>query len=119
MIKQLDRAELDERISLNFHRLADSEYYQIGSVFSPAGYEWYGDKEGRALLAFVSHYRISGAVIPCMEEMMRELPARLNPEGYFGPMLGGKTIHEQQLSGHSGLLRGRCEHDEAHQARIL
>ena len=113
MIKQLDRAELDERISLNFHRLADSEYYQIGSVFSPAGYEWYGDKEGRALLAFVSHYRISGAVIPCMEEMMRELPARLNPEGYFGPMLGGKTIHEQQLSGHSWLLRGLCEHYEA------
>ena len=113
MIKHLDISELNERISLNFNRLANSDYYQIGRVFSPADYEWYGDKEGRALLAFVCHYRISGKVIPCMEEMMRELPERLNSEGYFGPVFDGKTIHEQQLSGHSWLLRGLCEHYEA------
>ncbi|MBQ7322063.1 MAG: hypothetical protein IJW99_08195 [Clostridia bacterium] len=113
MVKHLDISELNERISLNFNRLANSDYYQIGRVFSPADYEWYGDKEGRALLAFVCHYRISGKVIPCMQEMMRELPERLNSKGYFGPVFDGKTIHEQQLSGHSWLLRGLCEHYEA------
>ena len=113
MIKQLDISELNERISLNFSRLANSDYYQIGKVFSPSDYDWYGDKEGRALLAFVCHYRISGNVIPCMDEMMRELPQRLNARGYLGPVYDGKTIHEQQLSGHSWLLRGLCEHYEA------
>ena len=112
MIKKLDLNELNERTELNFHRLADSAYYQIGEVFSPADYTWYGDKEGRALLAFVCHYKMSGRAIPCMEEMLCEMPARFNTEGYFGPVFDGKTIHEQQLSGHSWLLRGLCEHYE-------
>ena len=112
MIKELDPNELKERTELNFHRLADSAYYQIGEVFSPADYQWYGDKEGRALLAFVCHYKASGKIIPCMEEMLRDMPSRLNADGYFGPVFDGITIHEQQLSGHSWLLRGLCEHHE-------
>ena len=81
-------------------------------MFAPADYDWYGDKEGRALLAFVCHYKVSGKIIPCMEQMLREIPAHLNEEGYLGPVFDGKTIHEQQLSGHSWLLRGLCEHYE-------
>ena len=72
MIKNLCRNELNERIALNFRRLADDPYYQIGDVFSPAGYGWMGDKEGRALLAFVSHYKMTGKMIPCMEEMLEK-----------------------------------------------
>ena len=111
MIKNLCKNELNERIALNFRRLADDPYYQIGDVFSPAGYGWMGDKEGRALLAFVSHYKMTGKKIPCMEEMLEKMPAMVNEQNYLGKC-GDGMIREEQLSGHSWLLRGLCEHYE-------
>lgn len=108
----VDDTELGERISLNFKRLADDPYYQIEQVFQPEGCEWPGDKEGRAMLAFVSHYRISSKRIPCMDEMIRRLPEHLNDSGYLGPC-GQPFIFEQQLSGHSWMLRGLCGYHEA------
>ncbi|MBR5312664.1 MAG: hypothetical protein IKU40_07270 [Clostridia bacterium] len=111
MIKNLGRSELDERIALNYRRLADDPYYQIGDVFSPAGYGWMGDKEGRALLAFVSHYKMTGQKIPCMEEMLEKMPSMVNEQNYLGKC-GDGMIREEQLSGHSWLLRGLCEHYE-------
>lgn len=109
MILPINSDELDERIALNCQRLAEGDYYHIDQVFSPADYEWYGDKEGRALLAFVSHYKMSGVQIPCMAQMLEQMDAHLNADGYFGPVFE-KQIHEQQLSGHSWLLRGLCEY---------
>lgn len=111
MIKHVDEAELNLRIELNYKRLADSPYYQIGEVFAPGNYDWPADKEGRALLAFVSHYKISGKKIPCMDEMIEKLPLMLNEKGYLGKAFG-EVIAEQQLSGHSWLLRGLCEYYE-------
>ncbi len=108
---ELNRNELSERIDLNRKRLTADPYYQISQVFAPADYDWYGDKEGRALLAFVSHYKISGAVIPCMHDLVAELPRHVNVKDYLGPVTT-KVIHEQQLSGHSWLLRGLCEYHE-------
>lgn len=52
---ELDEKELRERINLNRNRLLNDSYYTIDGIFSPSDYDWYGDKEGRALLAFVSH----------------------------------------------------------------
>lgn len=111
MIKHINQKELDTRIALNFKRLADSAYYQIGEVFAPDEYDWPADKEGRALLAFVSHYKISGKKIPCMDEMIQILPSKLNEKGYLGTVRD-EVISEQQLSGHSWLLRGLCEYYE-------
>ena len=111
MKKYISEDELRGRIELNYTRLACSAYYQIGEVFSPAGYDWPADKEGRALLAFVSHYRISGRKIPCMDQMLEKLPGMLNEKGYMGA-LHGDMISEQQFSGHSWLLRGLCEYYE-------
>ncbi len=111
MIKHINEKELNERIELNFKRLADSAYYQIGEVFAPNAYDWPADKEGRALLSFVSHYKISGKKIPCMDEMIEMLPSKLNKKGYLGPVRDD-VIAEQQLSGHSWLLRGLCEYYE-------
>lgn len=111
MIKQINEKELNTRISLNYQRLADSSYYQIGEVFAPGEYDWPADKEGRALLSFVSHYKISGKKIPCMDSMIEKLPSMLNEKGYLGPVHGA-VIAEQQLSGHSWLLRGLCEYYE-------
>jgi len=111
MKQQLCLKELSERIELNFRRLADDPYYQIDDVFSPADYGWMGDKEGRSLLAFVSHYKMSGKVIPCMDEMLAKMPSMVNEYNYLGKC-GDGFIREEQLSGHSWLLRGLCEHYE-------
>lgn len=111
MKKYINEKELNQRISLNFKRLADSAYYQINEVFAPDAYDWPADKEGRALLAFVSHYKISGEKIPCMDEMLEKLPSKLNEKGYLGAVRTD-IIAEQQLSGHSWLLRGLCEYYE-------
>ena len=108
----IDKKELRERIRLNFDHLKNDPYYSIAEVFSPADYSWYGDKEGRALLAFVSHYKISGEKIPCMDLILEQLPGKVNEEGCFGPLYRG-SVHEEQLSGHSWLLRGLCEHYQA------
>lgn len=109
--KPIEKEELKTRIKLNFDRLANGDYYSFEKIFSPASYSWYGDKEGRALLAFACHFKISGKKIPCMEMMLAEMENRMNAEGYLGPIYRDK-IHEQQLSGHSWLLRGLCEHYE-------
>ncbi len=111
MIKYINAEELKTRIELNFKRLADSAYYQIGEVFAPDAYDWPADKEGRALLSFVSHYKISGRKIPCMDEMIEIFPSKLNEAGYLGTVRTD-IIAEQQLSGHSWLLRGLCEYYE-------
>ena len=111
MTVPVNEAELQTRIALNYRRLSTGDYYSIDEVFSAEDYDWYGDKEGRALLAFLCHYKISGNVIPCMEQMLAQLDEHLNPQGYFGP-IWEQEIQEQQLSGHSWLLRGLCEHYE-------
>lgn len=107
MMECSDR-ELTERIDLNERRLREP-YYRIENVFQEKDAGWPGDKEGRALLAFVCHYKMSGRKIPCMEAMVGQLKDRTDGEYYFGPKPSG-TIHEQQLSGHSWLLRGLCEY---------
>ena len=105
-----DCAELDERIERSYNRLL-GDYYQMPDVFQEYCADWPGDKEGRALLAFVSHYKITGRINPCMEELMEALPRYTNEHLYFDPKQD-PVIHEQQLSGHSWFLRGLCEHYE-------
>ena len=104
--------ELEERIELNFNRLLNDPYYGIDEIFSPPSYGWMGDKEGRALLAFVSHWRMSERSIPCMEQMLEKMPSMLNEKRTLGDC-SGEFIREEQLSGHSWMLRGLCEHYEA------
>lgn len=106
----LDQAELTERIERSAGRLREA-YYQMPDVFQPYGADWPGDKEGRALLAFVSHYKMTGEKNPCMQALLEALPAHTNEHLFFDPPQN-PVIHEQQLSGHSWLLRGLCEHYE-------
>ncbi len=105
-----DRAELNERIERSASRLM-GDYYQMPAVFQEYGADWPGDKEGRALLAFVSHYKMTGKINPCMEALLEALPRYTNRHLYFDPAQD-PIIHEQQLSGHSWFLRGLCEHYE-------
>lgn len=110
MKKNIAVKELDERIRLNRQRLCES-YYNIDNVFKKNDAPWPGDKEGRALLAFVSHYKINSAKIPCMELMVNKIPEATDGRMFFGPEPCG-VLFEQQLSGHSWYLRGLCEYYE-------
>lgn len=107
---ELTEAELIDRLARNRQRL-HAPYYQLPEVFQAPDASWPGDKEGRALLAFVSHVKATGQVNPCMEAFLQEMPRHTNENLYFGPD-AGEVIFEQQLSGHSWLLRGLCEHYE-------
>ncbi len=92
----------------SFRRLSEAPY-DTNNVFSGnAG--WPGDREGRALLAFLCHYHISGRVIPCMDRMMSELPSRTNDCLFFGEVPESGRVNEQQLSGHNWYLRARVDH---------
>ena len=118
MTLPVDPGELKERIRRNYNRLCEP-YYQIGEVFSPADYDWPGDKEGRALLAFVCQYALCGRAIPCMAQMMDALPEKTNRFGFFGAE-SGDILDEQQLSGHNWYLRGLLTYyEQFHEERAL
>lgn len=101
---ELDVQELEERINKNYERLCEP-YYQISEVFADDNYDWPGDKEGRALLAFVCHYKMHGKRIPCMADMIEQISEKSNDYYYFGK-INTEIIDEQQLSGHNWYLRG-------------
>lgn len=95
---------LDRAIKKNIGRLS-SPPYTIKEVFQNASYDWQGDWEGRALLAFAMHARM-GEELPCMKEMLVQLPARTRGRLFFGNDFNSSNIDEQQLAGHNWLLRG-------------
>lgn len=99
--------ELNERIALNHKRMSEP-FYDIDNVFADIDARWPGDKEGRALLAFVSLVNAGTDKVPCMDKLIEKLPSMLNSKGYLGPVK--EEFFEQQLSGHSWLLRGLCEY---------
>lgn len=106
----ISKEEIDTRIKLNFSRLSDS-CYDINNVFKGDDAGWPGDWEGRALLAFVSLYKINSAEIPCMKLMIDKIPEVTGNKCYYGEKTGD-VIFEQQLSGLSWYLRGLCEYYE-------
>ena len=110
MISEKLKLEINQRTEKNFKRLSQ-EQYDISYVFRPLDYDWEGDFEGRSLLAFMCHYKISGRKIPCMVQMMEMLDEKLNDKGYFGTQY--TDISEQQLAGHSWFMRGLSEYYEA------
>lgn len=107
---ELSSEELRERIALNQTRLLDA-YYQIDEVYQACDAKWPGDKEGRALLAFVNHANMTGFENPCIKPFLEKYPKMVNEKGYLGPIAEG-YLFEQQLSGHSWMLRGLCAYHE-------
>ena len=89
-----------------------SPIYQIDNLFRAEDYDWPGDWEGRALLAFCRLYSITGKKIPAMDEMAALLPQKTNSDGFFGAKFDVCAVDEQQLSGHSWYLRGLVAYAE-------
>ena len=100
-----------KNIELNYERLLTEEY-SLEKLFRPADYDWPGDWEGRALLAFLCHKQIHGAEVPHLHDFFSELPRRTNDKLYFGKPFDGVTVDEQQLSGHNWYLRGLLKYSE-------
>ena len=98
----------ERNIEKSFQRLHEPPYDYAHVFLGNPG--WPGDREGRALLAFLCHYHISGRKIPCMEQMMRNLPARTNACLFFGDVPESGTANEQQLSGHNWYLRALTDY---------
>lgn len=96
---------MDNNIQKSFQRL-QQEPYASENLFSPPEYDWPGDWEGRALLAYCRLYSLTGKKIPSMEKILGMLEEKTNSCGYFGPILDLDAIDEQQLSGHGWFLRG-------------
>ena len=96
---------MDIRIEKNFNRLSTAPYDEA-NLFSPPEYDWPGDWEGRALLAYCRLYSLTGKKVPAMEKIMGQLDEKTNAYGYFGKKLDLNAVDEQQLSGHGWFLRG-------------
>lgn len=100
--------DLKKRIDRNILRLKSNEY-RSPDVFG-LGLDWPGDWQGRDLLALCAQYRSTGdsSVLGQASEIVRELPFRINRDGYMGELLDYSCVNEQQLSGNSWLVRGLC-----------
>lgn len=98
-----------KNIELNFKRL-NGEEYSLERLFQAESYDWPGDWEGRALLAFLCHVQIHGKEVPHLHKFFDELSNRTNEYLYFGKPFDGVTVDEQQLSGHNWYLRGLLEY---------
>jgi hypothetical protein len=103
--------DLGRRSQLSFQRLED----YTPAFALPGNVGWPADKEGRAVLGQV----LIGRTVHSASTQTALLLAGM-PIGVLGPTLDLAAIDEQQISGHSWLLRGLCEHYTwRHQAEVL
>ena len=93
--------ELGRRCQLSFQRLED--YTPAFTLTGNPG--WPADREGRAVLGQV----LIGRAVQRVSSQTTLLLAGM-PGGVLGVPLDPAAIDEQQVAGHSWLLRGLCEH---------
>jgi len=103
--------ELAARSILNYGRL-EGKWYRPWEVFSADQHGWPADWEGRIVLALVSQARLTHREPAWLGEIVDGIPAHLNERGYLGPICPEGVCDEQQLAGHSWLLRGLIAYSE-------
>ena len=103
--------ELAVRSVLNFARL-EGKWYRPWEVFSADQHGWPADWEGRIILALVSQGRLTHREPAWLAEIVDGIPAHLNERGYLGAICPEGVCDEQQLAGHSWLLRGLIAYAE-------
>jgi uncharacterized protein len=97
-----------ERCTLAYDRMEMPDYAPA-EVIKGEDYPWPGDMEGRWLLSVVSLARATGRDPKNLASFVKGLRGALAKRGYLGPEARIDSIDEQQLAGHSWLLRGLCE----------
>lgn len=103
------KGELGARCALLSARL-EAPIYRPDVIFGIESAGWPGDWEGRTVLALTCLCKATGREPSYLDEIVSLLPSHLNGSGYLGPVRD--KLDEQQLSGHSWLLRGLCEYYE-------
>lgn len=103
------RGELGVRSVKLAARLEDP-MYSAAEIFNNPSKEWQGDWEGRTILAQTLLSLSTGRHPAYLDEIVAALPLHLNELGYLGEVLPGGFFNEQQMSGHSWLLRGLTEY---------
>lgn len=100
--------ELGARCALLCGRL-QAPIYRPDAVLTMDVNGWPGDWEGRTILALVCQAQATGMRMAYLDEIVDTVTGAFNERGYLGRALTGYA-DEQQLSGHSWLLRGLCEY---------
>ena len=114
----IPRGNLGARAGLLASRLEMREY-RPETVLTMDAAGWPGDWEGRTILALVRIAETTKKEPAYLHEIVDTVLAARNERGYLGPIYDGRSTHggtthdgalvnEQQLSGHSWLLRGLC-----------
>ncbi|NQU41726.1 glycoside hydrolase family 127 protein [bacterium] len=119
--KQTTRGELAFRSGKNYARL-EGKWYHPHEVFKADQHGWPGDWEGRIILALVSQAQATHREPAWLDEIIARLPGHLNEKGYFGKICDTGWANEQQLSGHSWLVRGLigyCEWKKDRKVRAI
>lgn len=105
--KMIAHGENAARAALLFSRL-EGPMYRTEDIYSVESGGWPGDWEGRTILALTLLHQITGKEPAYLAEILEELPRHLNEKGYLRQIYEKGELNEQQLSGHSWLLRGLC-----------
>ena len=114
----IPRGNLAARAGLLAARLEMREY-RPETVLNMDQAGWPGDWEGRTILALVRIAETTKKEPAYLHEIVDIVLDARNERGYLGPIYdghsthggttdGGALVNEQQLSGHSWLLRGLC-----------
>jgi hypothetical protein len=101
--------ELGARCALLMGRL-EAPVYRPDFIFTADQNGWPGDWEGRTILALSRLSAATGRTPSYLDEIVASIPAHLNAKGYLGEIMPDGALDEQQLSGHSWLLRGLYEY---------
>lgn len=100
--------DISKHIEKTYLRLHESEYAPE-NIIQSGEYTWPGDWEGRALLALCNIYELTGDD-KRLKKVFSTIKSGLNSQGFFGEVFNPELISEQQLSGHSWLMRGFLEY---------
>lgn len=103
------RGDLAYRLLLNYSIL-ESYRYRADYIFTADKSAWYGDWEGRTILALVRLYEATGREPAFLEQIIDALGERLNERGYLGKVFPDGEFSEQQFAGHNWLLSGLTEY---------
>lgn len=103
--------DIEDKLERSYSRM-HSEWYTSEKVFVADGNNWPGDWEGRTILALTALGRVMNRQPIELEAMIDNLMLRVNEKKYLGLIREEGIFDEQQISGHSWLLRGLIEYYE-------
>lgn len=102
----IPRGDLAARAGLLAARLEKKEYRP--DTVKKGDVNWPGDWEGRTILALVRIAETTKKEPAYLDDIIDGVLSVLNERGYLGLIYEDGIANEQQLSGHSWLLRGLC-----------